>query len=50
MIDDLILLLVGMLMLLIDDDQPEPRKGKEQGRAGADDNPRLTLCDLTLLV
>ena len=33
-------------MLFVDDDQAKPRKGKEQGRTRADDNPRLAFRDL----
>ncbi len=46
MIGDLILLLVGMFMLFIDNDQPEIGKWQEQRRARADNHRRLAKRDM----
>ena len=43
LIGDAVLLLVGLVVLLIDDDEPEIGEGQEQGRAGADHKLRLVL-------
>src|SRR5688572_20886936 len=40
-----ILLLVGRVVLLVDDDEAEPRDRREECRAGADDRPRLAAPD-----
>ena len=40
LVDDPVLLLVGGIVLLVDDDQPEFGEGQEQRRTGADDHAR----------
>jgi hypothetical protein len=45
-----LLLLVGVLMLLIDNDQPEGFYGGKDGRAGPDHDPSAALPDLVPLV
>ncbi len=45
LVEHAVLLLEGGLVLLVDDDQPEPRKGQEQRRAGADHDGRPALGD-----
>ena len=45
-----LLLLVGMLVLLVHDDEAERFDGRKDGRAGADGNPRAALANLVPLV
>jgi hypothetical protein len=40
-----ILLLVGEVVLLVDDDQTEVGEGKEQGRTRTNDGPNVTIGD-----
>ncbi len=44
-VDDAVLLLVGALVLLVDDDQAEIGEGQKQRRARPDDRPRLPARD-----
>ena len=44
-VDDAVLLFVGALVLLVDDDQAEVGEGQEERRARADDRPRLAARD-----
>ncbi len=44
----LVLLLVGDVVLLVDDDEPQADERSEHGRARADDDARLAAGDLTI--